>query len=44
VTIPAGTATATFVMTTRPVSLETFFEISASFGDQIRPVVIRLTP
>jgi hypothetical protein len=44
VTVPAGVVSATFTVTTRPVSLETQFEITASFGDQTHTVAIRLTP
>jgi hypothetical protein len=44
VTVPAGAISATFIVTTRAVSLDTQFEITASFGDQTRTVPIHLAP
>jgi hypothetical protein len=42
--IPAGATALTFTITTRAVSLETNFDLTASLGDQVRSVPIRLTP
>jgi hypothetical protein len=42
--IPAGAAAAAFTVTTRPVSLETNFDVTANLGDQVYSVAIRLTP
>lgn len=44
ISIPAGAAAATFTITTRAVSLETNFDLTASLGDQVHSVSIRLTP
>lgn len=44
VTVPAGAISTTFTVTTRAVSLDTQFEITASFSDQTHTVMIRLTP
>lgn len=44
VTVPSGASFATFRVTTRPVTLETVFDIIATLGDQTRAVQIRLTP
>lgn len=44
VTVPAGAISTTFTATTRTVSLDTQFEITASSGDQTHTVTIRLTP
>jgi hypothetical protein len=44
VTVPARAASATFTMTTRPVTLDTVFDIVAILGDQSRSAPIRLTP
>lgn len=44
VTVPAGAISATFTVTTRAVSLDTQFEITASFGDQTHTVAIRVMP
>lgn len=44
VTVSAGASTATFTVTTRPVTLDTVFDITASLADQTRAVQIRLTP
>jgi hypothetical protein len=43
-TVPAGATTAMFTATTRAVSLETQFEITASYSDQTRTVPMRVTP
>ena len=44
VSIPAGARAATFTITTRPVALETNFDLTASLGDQVHSVPIRVTP
>ena len=44
VTGPARAASATFTVATRPVTLETVFDIVAILGDQARSAQIRLTP
>jgi hypothetical protein len=44
VMVPAGANTATFTITTRTVSLDTQFEITASYRDQTRTAPIRVTP
>jgi hypothetical protein len=44
VVVPVGAASATFTIQTRPVTLETVFEITASFSDQLRAVRIHLLP
>ena len=44
VAIQAGALNATFVITTRPVSIDTQFEITASYSDQTRTVPLRVTP
>ena len=44
VTVPARAASATFTVTTRPVTLDTVFDIVAILGDQARSAPIRLTP
>ena len=44
VTVPARAASATFAVTTRPVTLDTVFDIVAILGDQARSAPIRLTP
>ena len=44
VAIQAGALSATFVITTRPVSIDTQFEVTASHSDQTRTVPLRVTP
>ena len=44
VTVPARAASATFTVTTRPVTLDTVFDLVAILGDQARSAPIRLTP
>lgn len=44
VTVPTRAASATFTVTTRPVTLDTVFDIVAILGDQARSAPIRLTP
>jgi hypothetical protein len=44
VTVPSGATSATFTITTRPVTLDTIFDIIATLGDQARATQIRLTP
>ena len=44
VTVPRGAASATFTVTTRPVTLDNVFEIAAILSDQTRTAQIRLTP
>jgi len=44
VAIQAGALNATFVITTRPVTIDTQFEITASYSDQTRTVPLRVTP
>jgi hypothetical protein len=44
VIVPPGTLTATFTISTRPVSLETQLEITAAYVDQTRTVPLRVTP
>ena len=44
VTVPTGATSATFTITTRPVTLDTIFDITANLGDQSRSAQIRLTP
>jgi hypothetical protein len=44
VPVQGGTSTATFTIATRPVTLDTVFDIVATLGDQVRAGQIRLTP
>jgi hypothetical protein len=44
VTVLTGASSATFTVTTRPVTLDTVFDITGSLVDQSRSVQIRLTP
>ena len=44
VTVPTGAASATFTVTTRPVTLDTIFDITATLADQARSAQMRLTP
>lgn len=44
VTVLTGASSAPFTVTTRPVTLDTIFDITASLVDQSRSVQIRLTP
>jgi hypothetical protein len=44
VTLLTGTSSATFIVTTRSVTLDTVFDITANIVDQVRSVQIRLTP
>jgi hypothetical protein len=44
VTITSGTLSATFVIDTRPVALDTHVEITASYLDQTRTVPLGVTP
>jgi hypothetical protein len=44
VPVQGGTSTATFTITTRPVTLDTVFDIVATLGDEVRGGQIRLTP
>jgi hypothetical protein len=44
VTVLTGASSATFIVTTRPVTLDTVFDITANIVDQTRSVQIRLTP
>jgi hypothetical protein len=44
VTALTGASSATFPVTTRPVSLDTVFDITAGLADQSRSAQIRLTP
>ena len=44
VTVPTGASSATFPVITRPVTLDTVFDITASLVDQSRSAQIRLTP
>jgi len=44
VLIPGGALSATFTISTRPVELETQFEIVAIYGDQLRTRPLRVTP
>jgi len=44
VTVPARAASATFTVTTRPVTLDTVFDIVVILGDQVQAAQIRLTP
>ena len=44
VSVSIGASSATFVVATRPVSLDTIFDITASLGDQSRSAQMRLTP
>jgi hypothetical protein len=44
VTVPTGAASAPFSIPTRPVTLDTIFDITASLVDQSRSAQIRLTP
>jgi hypothetical protein len=44
VTVPTGASSATFTVTTRPVTLDTVFDITATLADQARSAQIRLTP
>ena len=39
-----GSSSATFTITTRPVTLDTVFDIVATLGDQAQAGQIRLTP
>jgi hypothetical protein len=44
VTVSGGTVTSTFTLSTRPVTLDTQLEITATYIDQIRTVPLRVTP
>jgi hypothetical protein len=44
VTVLTGATSATFSVTTRPVTLDTVFDVTANLVDQTRSVQIRLTP
>ena len=44
VPVQGGTSTATFTITTRPVTLDTVFDVVATLGDEVRAGQIRLTP
>jgi hypothetical protein len=44
VAVPAGASSATFMITTGPVTLDTVFDIVATLGDQLQAGQIRLTP
>lgn len=44
VIVPGGAVTATFTVSTRPVSLETQLEIAAAYLDQTRTAPLRVTP
>ena len=44
VTIPPGALSATFVIDTRPVALDTRLDITAAYLDQIRTVPLEVTP
>jgi hypothetical protein len=44
VLIQSGELNAGFVVSTRPVALDTHLEITASYSDQIRTVPLRVTP
>ena len=44
VAVPAGASSVTFAITTRPVTLDTVFDIVATLGDQVQAAQIRLRP
>jgi hypothetical protein len=44
VIVQSGALTATFTISTRPVSLDTQLEITAAYSDQTRTVPLRVTP
>lgn len=44
VVIPAGALSGSFAIATRPVEMDTQFEITASYGDQTRSVPFRVSP